>query len=209
MYFEYGRKETEYLKNRDKKLGEVIDKVGHIYREVDSDIFSSIVRQIASQQISMKASESLLKRIDDKLGTITPEKLIKTGREGIKSFGMTYRKADYILELSEKVQNGEFNVKTLLNMNDAEAERELVSLKGVGIWTAEMILIFSLKRPDILSYGDLGILRGMRMVYNLKKIDKRDFEIIGNRLSPYRTVASLYFWEASGGAVPGLRDPAD
>lgn len=82
------------------------------------------------------------------------------------------------------------------------------SLKGIGVWTAEMILLFCMQRPNVLSFGDLAIQRGMRMIYHHRKIDRKLFEKYRRRLSPYCSVASLYFWAAAGGAVPGLKDHA-
>lgn len=93
-------------------------------------------------------------------------------------------------------------------MPDEEAVEALSSLKGVGVWTAEMILLFCMQRPDILSFGDLAIQRGMRMVYHHRKIDKKLFEKYRRRLSPYGSTASLYFWAVSGGAVEGMKDHA-
>ena len=93
-------------------------------------------------------------------------------------------------------------------MDDAEAIAALSSLEGVGVWTAEMLLLFCLDRPDILSYGDLAIHRGMRMVYHHRKVTREMFERYRRRYSPYGSVASLYLWAAAGGEVPGLKDYA-
>lgn len=92
--------------------------------------------------------------------------------------------------------------------SDAEAIVELSSLKGIGVWTAEMILLFCLQRPDVFSFGDLAILRGMRMVYHHREIDRKRFEMYRKRFSPYCSVASLYFWAVAGGAIDGMKDYA-
>ena len=207
MYFEYGYKETEYLKSKDKKLGAVIDRIGHIDRPVDTDLFSSVVHHIIGQQISTKAQQTLWKRMNDGLGEVTAETLLEAGRDRIQSFGTTFIKADNILDFAEKVHSGEFDINAVGSMSDAEAISALSSLKGVGVWTAEMILLFCLQRPDILSYGDLAIIRGMRMVYRHRKITKEQFGNYRKRLSPYCSVASLYFWAVAGGAIPGISDP--
>lgn len=94
------------------------------------------------------------------------------------------------------------------NMSDEQAIQELAALKGIGVWTAEMILLFCLQRPDIFSYGDLAILRGLRMVYHHRKIDKKLFEKYRRKFSPYCSVASLYLWAVAGGAIPELKDYA-
>ena len=93
-------------------------------------------------------------------------------------------------------------------MSDEEAVRRLASLKGIGVWTAEMILLFCLQRPDIFSYDDLAILRGLRMVYHHRKIDRKLFEKYRRRFSPCCSVASLYLWAVAGGAIPGMKDYA-
>ncbi|MGN0505584.1 MAG: DNA-3-methyladenine glycosylase family protein [Lachnospiraceae bacterium] len=201
MYFPYGEKETEYLKSRDKKLGEAIERIGHVYREVDTDLFSSVVHQIAGQQISNAALETVWGRLKEKLGEVTPENVLSCTREELKGCGISFRKADYIREFAQKVMNGEFEIEALTAMTDAEVVERLSSLRGIGVWTAEMLLIFCMKRPDVVSFGDLGIQRGMRMLYHHKKIDKKLFDKYARRYSPYGTVASLYLWAIAAGAL--------
>ena len=208
MYFSYGDTETDYLKRKDKNLGAVIDAIGHIDRTVDTDLFSSVVHHILGQQISTKAQQTLWERMQDGLGAITADTLLDAGRDIIQSFGTTFKKADYILDFASKVQGGAFDIEAVEHMSDEEAIAALSSLHGIGVWTAEMILLFCLQRPDILSYGDLAILRGMRMVYHHRAIDRKKFERYRRRLSPYGSTASLYFWAVAGGAIPELKDPA-
>lgn len=208
MYFAYGEKEISYLKSKDKKLAEVIDKIGHIDRTVDTDLFSSVVHSIIGQQISTKAQQTIWKRMQDQYGAVTPETIGNADTEELQSFGMTFRKAEYIKDFSEKILRGEFDLAAVERMTDEEAIVALSGLKGIGVWTAEMILLFCLQRPDVLSYGDLAILRGMRMVYHHRKIDRKLFEKYRRRLSPYCSVASLYFWAVAGGAVEGMKDYA-
>ena len=104
--------------------------------------------------------------------------------------------------------SGELDLAAVAKMPDAEVVATLSSLRGIGVWTAEMLLLFTLQRPDILSYGDLGIQRGMRMVYRHRKITKALFGKYRRRLSPCGSVASLYLWMVAGGAIPELTDPA-
>ena len=93
-------------------------------------------------------------------------------------------------------------------MTDEEVIKELSSLKGIGVWTAEMLLLFCMQRPDIVSFGDLAIIRGMRMLYRHREIDRKKFDRYRKRYSPYGSVASLYLWAISAGAIPQLTDPA-
>lgn len=209
MYFKYGEKETQYLKSKDKKLGEVIDEIGHVNREVDSDLFSSVVRQITGQQISTKAHQTIWKRMNDELGEINADNILNAGVEKIQQFGITFRKVDYIIDFAKKIQSGQFDIEAIREKSDEEVITELCALKGIGVWTAEMIMLFCLQRPNVLSFGDLALVKGMRMVYHHKYIDKERFERYRKRFSPYCSVASLYFWEVAGGAIEGLKDYED
>lgn len=118
---------------------------------------------------------------------------------------MTFRKAEYISDFARKVHDGTVDLDAVWQMSDEDAHRELSSLKGIGVWTAEMILLFCMQRPDIFSYDDLAIHRGLRMVYIQRKIDRKLFERYRRRFSPYCSVASLYLWAVSGGAIPGMK----
>ncbi len=207
MYFEYGEIEIEYLKQKDKKLAEVIDTLGMIERTVDTDLFSSVVHHIIGQQISMKAQATIWQRMQDDLG-INAETILEAGIPRLQAYGMTFRKAEYLTDFAEKVKSGEFDLDAVWQMSDQEAIEALSSLKGIGAWTAEMILLFCMQRQNVFSYGDLAILRGLRMVYHHRKIDKKLFEKYRRRFSPYCSVASLYLWAVSGGAIPGMKDYA-
>lgn len=206
-FFEYGEEEIRYLKSKDKRLGKVIDRLGYIRRKTDSDLFTSVVHHIVGQQISTRAQQTIWNRMNEGLGSVTAENLLSAGRDRIKSFGMTYRKADYILDFSRQVESKAFNGEAVANLDDQEAIKALTALKGIGLWTAEMILLFCLKRKDVLSYGDLAIIRGLRMLYRHREVDRARFERYRKRFSPYGSVAALYLWAISGGAIPELTDP--
>lgn len=208
LYFRYSSKETDYLKSKDKALAEVIDTVGHIEREIDTDLFSSVIHHIIGQQISTKAQATIWLRMSDCFGDVNAENILAAGISKLQSFGMTFRKAEYITDFAAKVQNGEFDLQGVSKLSDEEAIKELSALKGIGVWTAEMILLFCLQRPDIFSFDDLAIQRGLRMVYHHRKIDRKLFEKYRRRFSPYCSVASLYFWAVAGGAIPGMKDYA-
>lgn len=205
--FQYGKHETDYLASRDRQLAEVIEKIGHVRRSVDTDLYSAVVHHIVAQQISTKAQQTVWRRFGEALGEITPRAVAAAGRERLQALGMTFRKAEYILDFSAKVLSGECDLAAIGRMPDAEAIAALSALKGIGVWTAEMILLFCLQRPDILSYGDLAIQRGMRMVYRHRVLTPELFERHRRRLSPCGSIASLYFWAVAGGAIPSLTDP--
>ena len=206
MYFEYGENEITYLRNKDKKLSEVIDQIGMIEREVDTDLFSAVVHHIIGQQISAKAQATIWQRMKETLGEVNAVTILSADISKLQSLGMTFRKAEYITDFARKVHEGVFDLETVAQMSDEAAIKELASLKGIGVWTAEMILLFCLQRPDIFSYDDLAIQRGLRMVYHHRKIDRKLFEKYRRRFSPYCSVASLDLWAVAGGAIPGMRD---
>ena len=208
MDFPYGTQETTYLCRKDPKLGAAIERIGHVSREMDPDLFSSVIHQIIGQQISMAAQRTVWERFLHAVPEVTAENVLRLTQEQLQSLGMTYRKAAYIQEFAHKVHSGEFDLAALDAMEDSEVLTALSSLRGIGPWTAEMLMIFSMGRPDIVSYGDLAILRGMRMLYGRKTLDRKTFERFRKRYSPYGTTASLYLWAIACGALPELRDPA-
>ena len=206
--FIYGEAEISYLKKRDKRLAEVIDKVGPIERKVIPDLFAALINSIVGQQISTKAQATVWARVQNALGTVDAEHVLGYGEANLQSLGISFRKAEYITDFAKKVHTGEFDLISIVEKPDEEVILELSALKGIGVWTAEMLLLFCLQRPNVFSYGDLAILRGMRMVYRHKEIDRARFERYRKRFSPYCSIASLYFWAVSGGALPELTDPA-
>ena len=167
-------------------MGEVIERVGYIEREIDPDLFSAVLHHIVGQQISTKAQATIWKRMRDGLEEINAQQILKAGISKLQSFGITFRKAEYITDFAEKVQSGEFDLQSIYEKSDAEAMKALTSLKGIGVWTAEMILLFCMQRPDILSFDDLAIQRGLRMVYHHRKIDRKLFEKYRRRYHPDR-----------------------
>ena len=203
-YFEYGDEEIAYLKAKDAKLAAAIDAVGHVYREMEGDdLFAGVVHHIVAQQISSAAQATIWARLLDALGTVTPETVSAATEAELQSCGITFTKASYIKGFADKVASGEFDIDAVEHMDDAEAIAALSTLPGIGVWTAEMLLLFNLGRPNILSFGDLGIHRGMRMVYHHRKVTRQLFEKYRRRYSPYGSIASLYLWAVSHMDVPG------
>lgn len=208
MYFQYTTQETDYLSQKDEKLAAVISQIGRVEREVDTDLFSAVVHHIVGQQISTKAQATIWRRMQEALGIVDAEHILAAGVPQLQALGMSFRKAEYITDFARKIQNGEFDLEGIWEKSDEEAIRELSGLKGIGVWTAEMILLFCMQRPNVFSYDDLAIQRGLRMVYHHRKIDRKLFEKYRRRFSPYCSVASLYLWAVAGGAIPGMRDYA-
>jgi len=195
--FHYGQKEIDFLKRKDKKLGAAIDRIGIIQREITPDPFTALVSSVVSQQISKKAAETVWNRLCMLLGDIRPEIITQVGLSEVQACGMSERKAGYIKGIADAAVSGTVDFKTLHTLTDEEIILKLSSLRGVGVWTAEMLLIFSLSRPDVVSYKDLAICRGMKNIYGLKELPKEKFERYRKRYSPYGSVASLYLWAFS------------
>jgi len=197
IYFQYGVKEIEFLKKKDKKLAAAIDRIGIIKRELTLDPFEALVASIVSQQISKKAAETVWNRFYNVLCEVNPENILKASDEEIQKCGMTMKKVGYIKGIAEAAVSGQIDFKNLALLSDEEIIKKLSALHGVGVWTAEMLLIFSLNRPNVVSYKDLAICRGMMNLYGLKSLTKEQFERYKKRYSPYGSVASLYLWELS------------
>ncbi len=196
-YFQYGQKEIEYLKKKDKKLSAAIDKIGLIKRKITPDPFEALVSSIISQQISNKAAETVWNRFCELVVEISPENIIKANEEAIQKCGMSKKKVGYIKGIAESAVSGEIDFNNLDILSDEEIIKKLSSLHGVGVWTAEMLLIFSLNRPNVVSYKDLAICRGVMNLYGLKTLSKEQFQKYKKRYSPYGSVASLYLWALS------------
>ncbi|MGM0395733.1 MAG: DNA-3-methyladenine glycosylase family protein [Bacillota bacterium] len=196
-YFEYGSKEKEYLSKRDPVIRDLIEKYGHIQREINPDPFSALVGSIISQQISTKAAETVEARLLVKAGELSPDKLWRMSEEEIQECGLSFRKAGYIKGIAQAAVEGKVDFEGLREMENHEIVESLVCLKGVGKWTAEMMLIFSYQRMDVLSFDDLGIRRGLSRAYGLEEIRKEQHDRFRELFSPYGTVASLYIWEES------------
>jgi len=193
-YFEYGQKEIDYLSKKDEKLGAAIKRIGHIKREVRPDVFTALVKSVVSQQISTKAADTVWARLNEKC-ELSVENLFALTYEDIQSCGMSTRKAEYIHNIAAAAVNKAIDFDTFPQMSDEEVIQTLSALKGIGVWTAEMLLIFSLCRPNIVSYGDLAIRRGMMRLYGHSELPKERFERYAKRYAPYGSVASLYLWE--------------
>ena len=208
IYFQYGEKEIEHLKRADKRLSAIIDYVGIVERPVIPDLFTALVYSIVGQQISTKAHKTIWERMQKELGEITPAVIDNLSLEKLQKFGIKFKKAAYIKSVALKIKTNEFDINSLHSISDKEICAKLSELDGIGTWTAEMLMIFSMQRPNVLSYGDLAILRGLRMVYGHREIDKAKFNKYWKRYTPYASVASLYLWAVAGGAIEGMKDYA-
>jgi len=182
-----------------------IDKIGHISRQINPDTFSELIRAIIAQQISGIAAQTIWQRLTD-LTSITPTALTQLSADDLQGIGVSYRKAGYIQAIAWDILDNQLDLDELHTMGDDEIKQILTAFKGVGEWTAQMLMIFSLNRMNVLSHHDLAILRGLRMLYRHRKISPQLFAKYQRRFAPYNSVASLYLWEIAGGALGNFAD---
>ena len=194
MYFQYTEQELAFLKEKDEKLKAVIEEIGYIKRPIIPDLFTALISSILSQQISSQAFNTIWNRFLELSKPITAENILKLKVEEIQKIGTSFRKAQYIYELALKIKNKELNLETLNSLSDQEIIQELTKIKGIGKWTAQMLLIFSMQRKNVISYDDLAIIRGLKIIYKKDFISKIEFNEITSRFSPYNSSASLYIW---------------
>ena len=191
-------KEAEKFLSKDKYIGPLIKKYGpcKIKPSKKKNYFVDLVDSITSQQLSGKAATTIFNRVKEKCsGEITPVKLIKLKTEQLRSCGLSYAKCSYVKDLAEKVKSSKLKIKSLDKLPDEEVMRELIAVKGIGKWTAEMFLMFSLARPDIFPADDLGIGKGVRLLRpSFAKATEGQVVKFSERWKPYRTVASWYIW---------------
>lgn len=198
-FFRYGPVEIDYLTQQDPALGQAIERIGMLERPVIPDPFAALVHSVVAQQISGKAAATVSRRLVERLGAITPATVGAAPLEDIQRCGLSLRKASTIKGLSDAVAEGALDLDALPTLPDDEVIARLSALRGIGVWTAEMILIFSLQRPDVVSWGDLGIRRGMMTLYGRDDLDRAAFDRYRARYSPFGSVASLYLWRIAAG----------
>lgn len=191
----------DHLSAHDKRLAAAIAEIGPIERAITPDPFIALIKSIISQQISTKAAASVFARLADGLGELTPERIASLGATELCAFGMSGRKASYIGAIARAAVDRTIDFGALPGLTDSEVMERLLPLPGIGVWTVEMLLIFSLQRPDVLSEGDLAIKRGMMRLYSHKELPKARFERYRKRYSPFGSVASLYLWAIAGGQM--------
>lgn len=204
-YFQYGQTETDYLKAKDVKLAEAIEKIGHIQRPVIPDMFQALMYTIIGQQISVKSHVSIWQKMKTTI-CVEPQTIAHLPANELQKTGLSFRKVEYMQDIARRITNKELDLTALQKMSDAEVCSELGKLRGIGVWSAEMLMTFSMQRPNVLSFGDLAIQRGLRMLYHHHEITPKLFQKYRRRYSPYASVAALYLWAIAGGVIDGLKD---
>lgn len=188
---------TTHLSSIDPIMRTTIEQVGPCTLQPDPDIFNALVDAIISQQISVKAADAIMARVRAVLpdGKVTPENLAPFDFERLRTLGLSTPKARYVLNLLEHIHSGQLQLELLEKLEDEEIITQLTAVKGIGRWTAEMCLIFTFGRPDVLPVDDLGFLEGVRAAYQLpERPSKREVHALGEPWRPYRTFATWYMW---------------
>lgn len=193
------KKGTQHLK-KDPILSLLIKKHGLWSPKISKNIYQDLVESVINQQLSDKASATIISRFIGYFGGKfpKPEVVLKTADEKIRKIGISWSKVKYIKEISLHAVNKKLEFTDLINMEDKEIRKQLDQIKGVGPWTVDMILIFSLVRLDILPVGDLGIRRAMEKLYKKQNIKLSAMEKIATPWRPYRSIASWYLWRSLG-----------
>ena len=190
-------KAKKELKKKDKKLGKIIDTYPKDFLFSKSDPFLTLARSIVGQQISVKAAQSVCDKLVLKIGKINPEIIYRSHTNTLKSSGLSRQKVIYLKNLSFAFLNKDIKINLWSKMADDEIIEDLTQIKGIGQWTAEMFLIFNLCRADIFPLDDIGMIKGVCKVYNLKyPLERKKLIQIGNKWKPYRSVATWYLWRS-------------
>lgn len=186
-----------YLKERDPILAKAIDEIGECTLKTSNDYFGALARSIIFQQLSRHAASTIYKRfIDASGGALTPESVLSMEKRKFKESGISERKADYLIILAEKFASKEIDTELIENLSDEEIIEKLTAVKGIGRWSAQMVLIFSMNRPDVLPLGDAGFKRAVKINYNLDPSpSEEEIKKIAEAWRPYRSIASWYMWQ--------------
>jgi DNA-3-methyladenine glycosylase II len=206
-------KARKALAASDPTMAALIERVGKIdlatrlkrrSEERPADAYGALLRAIVGQQLSTKAARTIYLRVLDLFGgsTPSPEQLLEASEEDLRACGLSGRKTEYVRDLASHVLSGELELERLQELGDEEVIEEIVAVRGLGRWTAEMFLIFHLERPDVLSGGDLGIRKAIQIEYGLEEMPPpKQVVEMSETWRPYRSLASLYLWESLA-AVP-------
>jgi 3-methyladenine DNA glycosylase/8-oxoguanine DNA glycosylase len=188
-----------HLKAADPVLAAIIERSGGYKIEYRDPIFQTLVASIVYQQLNGKAALTIFNRLRAaaKADPLTPESILKLRPARMRALGLSRQKLTYIRELARMTQRGEIDFEMCAKLEDAQVIERLTQVKGVGVWTVHMFLIFALRRPDVLPTGDFGVRAAMKKAYSLPDMPKpAEMEKIAAAWRPYRSVASWYLWRS-------------
>ncbi len=192
------RKAINHLKNCDPVLRDIIERVGAFRMEFGPPEFHSLAESILYQQLNGRAAETIFNRFTALAGDpLTPEGILQLTDEQLRSVGLSKQKSSYLRDLATKTASGLLDFSRLSDMPDHEVIEHLTQVKGIGTWTAQMFLMFTLRRPDVLPTGDYGVQAAIKKHYRKRKLPKpKDMEKIARPWAPYRSIACWYLWRS-------------
>ena len=190
-------RDRDFLK-KDENMQVLIKKFGRPDFNQGQDYFQSLLRSIVFQQLSGKAAQTIYERLVSlipKTSNLCPNEVLKLNKDEMRKAGLSFQKINYVRNLADYFENNSFKNKEVERMTDEEISKELIQIKGIGQWTVDMFLMFTLNRADILPYGDLGIKKGIMKILNTEIIpSKKEMENYSKKWKPYRTIACWYLW---------------
>ena len=194
------RKAQRHLARNDAVLKPFIKAIGPCTLQCDDDHFAILVRSIISQQISTKAARAIGNRLLEKVGRFQPKRILAASDDAMREAGLSQGKRLSLRDLAQKCTDGTVPLKKLAERENAEVVETLIQVRGIGPWTAEMFLIFSLGRPDVLPVGDYGLRAGVQKHYALEELPKKDtLHELTASWKPYRSIGTWYIWRSLGG----------
>jgi len=194
---EYWDRAKRSLARRDPVMARIIRAHPRVHLEPRGDPFHTLARAIVGQQISVKAAQSVWNRFAALVSVVSPGKVLGTKAKDLRACGLSARKCEYISDLAQRFADSAVHVHRWPAMNDEEVIADLVQVRGIGRWTAEMFLMFNLLRPDVFPLGDLGLQKGLRIAYHGgRKVSLKTMKSRGESLRPWRSVATWYLWRS-------------
>jgi DNA-3-methyladenine glycosylase II len=194
---EYWNRAKRVLARRDPVMGAIMRSRPKVFLVRRGEPFLTLARAICGQQISVKAAQSVWDRVVACVGEVTPEKVLGQKRPALRACGLSDRKVEYIADLAQHFAEGSIHVQRWPEMDDEAIIAELVQVRGIGRWTAEMFLIFNLLRPDVFPLDDLGLQKGIQVSYfKGRKVSLRTMTRLGETWRPWRSVATWYLWRS-------------
>jgi len=193
------RKAINHLKKADPVLGAIIDRVGPYRIEYREPVFQTLVRSIVYQQLSGRVANVIFGRLTSAVpeNPMTPDSVLRLTTRKMRALGLSKQKTEYIRDLARRTRSGEIDFAVCLSLTDEQIIERLTAVKGIGVWTVHMFLIFALKRPDVLPVGDLGVRAAMQRAYGLAELPKpAEMQRIAESWRPYCSVASWYLWRS-------------
>jgi DNA-3-methyladenine glycosylase II len=194
---EYWERAKRALRRRDPVMARIMREHPKVFLAHRGDPFFTLARAIVGQQISVKAAQSVWDRMVACVGEVTPEGVLAKDRKTLRACGLSDRKTEYIADLAQHFADGAIHVHRWPEMSDEDIIAELVEVRGIGRWTAEMFLIFNLLRPDVFPLDDLGLQKGICLAYfKRRKVSVRTMQRLGETWRPWRSVATWYLWRS-------------